>query len=138
MQSMCIWSNERTKEDFITMLIQSTQIIKQMEIIELLEKWKRASFIGDRSYQKQNISLIDGEELFLISINCKVTVSGNTKAIDAHKFFQTRVQNGQGKEVLNPKVDEYICNQIFIQLENDFLTKYNTFIDEEIGKITSP
>ena len=109
-----------------------------MEIIELLEKWKRASFIGDRSYQKQNISLIDGEELFLITINCKVAVSGSTKAIYAHKFFQTRVQNGHGKEELNPMVDEYICNQILLQLENDFLTKYNTFIDEEIGKITSP
>ncbi len=109
-----------------------------MEIIELLEKWKRASFIGDRSYQEQNISLVDGEELFLITINCKVTVIGNTKAIDAHKFFQTRVQDGHGKEEQNPKVDEYICNQILIQLENDFLTKYNTFIDEEIGKITRP
>lgn len=137
MQSMCIWSNEGTKEDFITFLIHTISQ-KNMKIIDLLEKWKKASFIGDRSYQKQNISLIDGEELFLISIKCTVTVSGNTKAIDAHKFFQTRVQNGCEKKDLNPTVDEYICNQILLQLENDFLTKYNTFIDEEIGKITSP
>ena len=39
---------------------------------------------------------------------------------------------------MNPRADEYVCKQILKQLEDEFMTDYNSFIEEEIKKITSP
>ena len=109
-----------------------------MTIQELLTNWKNDALFGERHFESQSITLVEGQELYLISVRCNVSVSGQNKLIDKHKFFQTRVEGLAEFNEINPKVDEYICKQILLQLENDFCSEYNEFIDEEIRKKTIP
>lgn len=108
-----------------------------MTIQELLNNWKNEALFGERHFEKQSITLVEGQELYLISVKCNVSVSGQSKLIEKYKFFQTRVQGLTEFDEINLKADEYICKQILLQLENDFYSEYNEFIDEEIRKKTS-
>lgn len=108
-----------------------------MTIQELLTNWKNDELFGERHFEKHSITLVEGQELYLISVKCNVSVGGQSKLIEKHKFFQTRVQGLAEYNEINPKADEYICKQILLQLENDFYSEYSVFIDEEIRKKTS-
>ena len=107
-------------------------------IQELLTNWKSDALFGERHFERQSTTLIEGQDLYLISVRYNVSVDGQCKLIEKHKFFQTRVQGLTDFIDINPKADEYICNQILLQLENDFYSEYANFIDEEIRKKTSP
>jgi hypothetical protein len=109
-----------------------------MTIQELLTNWKNDALFGERHFERQSITLVEGQELYLISVKCTVSVSRQSRLIEKHKFFQTRVQGLTDFNEINPKADEYICKQILLQLESDFYSDYNEFIDEEIRKKTSP
>ena len=109
-----------------------------MTIQELLNDWENDALFGERHFEKQSITIVEGQELYLISVRCNVSVGGQSKLIEKHKFFQTRVQRLTELNEINPKADEYICKQILLRLENDFYSEYNEFIDEEIRKKTSP
>lgn len=105
-----------------------------MIIHELLTNWKNDALFGERHFERQSTTLIEEQELYLISVRCNVSVGGQIKLIEKHKFFQTRVQGLTEFNEINPKADEYICKQILLQLENDFYFEYNDFIDEVIKK----
>jgi len=108
-----------------------------MKIEEKLEKWKNESLFRERSYEKLPHSLYKGEALYLIKMDALLTVEQNTKHINKHKLFQTRVQGQINNEALNKNADEYICQQILTQLETEFFNEYNSFIEEEAAKITA-
>jgi len=109
-----------------------------MTVQELLTNWKYDALFGERHFERQSITLVEGQELYLISVKCNVSVGGQSKLIEKHKFFQTRVQGLGSNNEINPRADEYICKMILLQLENDFYSEYNVYIDEEIRKKTSP
>jgi hypothetical protein len=109
-----------------------------MTIQELLTNWKNEALFGERHFERQSITLIEGQELYLISVKCNVSVGGQSKQIEKHKFFQTRVQGLTEKDVVNPNGDNYVCQQILKQIESDFFKDYNDFIDGEARKKTSP
>jgi len=105
-----------------------------MTIQEILNNWKSEALFGERHFEKKTFSLIEGEELYLIAVKCNVTIGGQSKQIEKHKFFQTRVQGQFNPMEVNPRADEYICKQLLAKLESDFYTEYNNFIDEEVSK----
>ena len=109
-----------------------------MTIQELLTDWKNDALFGERHFERQSITLVEGQALYFISVRMNVSVCGQSKLIEKHKFFQTRVQGLGSNNEINPKADEYICKQILLQLENNFYSEYSVFIDEEIRKKTSP
>ena len=109
-----------------------------MTIQELLTNWKNEALFGERHFERQSITLIEGQELYLISVKCNVSVGEQSKQIEKHKFFQTRVQGLTEKDVVNPNGDNYVCQQILKQIESDFFKDYNDFIDGEARKKTSP
>lgn len=108
-----------------------------MTIQDLLNNWKNDALFGKRQFEKQSITLVEGQELYLISVRYNVSVGDQSKLIEKQKFFQTTVQGLTDFKEINPKADEYICKQILLQLENDFYSEYNDFIVQEIKKKTS-
>jgi len=109
-----------------------------MTIQKLLIDWKNDALFGERHFKKLGYTLVEGKSLYQLSYRAKVSVDDVEKTIEKNRFFQTRVQGLTEFDEINPKADEYICKQILLQLENDFYSEYNEFIDEEIRKKTSP
>lgn len=105
-----------------------------MSIYDLLTNWKSESFLGERQFEKQSFTLIEGQELYLISVKFLLTFDGQSRLIEKQKFFQSRVQGfkNQGEIKINPKADEYICLQILKQLEKEFYEEYSAFIEEVV------
>ena len=58
-----------------------------MTIQELLTDWKNDALFGERHFERQSITLVEGQELYLISVRSNVSVGGQSKLIEKHKFF---------------------------------------------------
>tara|TARA_R110001592_G_C13151628_1_gene748218 strand:+ start:1059 stop:1394 length:336 start_codon:yes stop_codon:yes gene_type:complete len=108
-----------------------------MNIDKILKNWQSESIFGERYFKKQNFSLVKDQNLYLIKISANVNISGNNKTIVKQKFFQTYVQGANIDSSNNKKGDEYICKKILAQLEDEFFKDYNTFIEEEIKRISN-
>ena len=102
-----------------------------MSIIEKLNNWKKDSLFGERSFSKQEATLLEGQELYLITMKAKVTFDGESKLIEKRKFFQTIVQGTKGTTEINAQADDYICTRVLAQLETDFFSDYNEFLNQE-------
>jgi len=72
-----------------------------MTIEQFLKNWKSESLFGERHFQKQNFSLVAGQELYLLSFKSIVSVDGESKLIEKHKLFQTRVQGLEISDEIN-------------------------------------
>lgn len=105
-----------------------------MTIEAFLKKWKADFAVGKRDYKKLNHSLIEGEDLYLLTYGIVVTANGSSRTINRQRFFQTTAQS-PGSEG-NPEGDIFLCERILTQLESDAFKKYEEFIAEEVEKAT--
>ena len=109
-----------------------------MDIEGFLSEWKNNSLFGERQFKNLDHTLVEGQTLYLLSYKAEVSVDGVKKTIEKSRFFQTRIQGLNEKNDINPKGDNYVCQQILNQLESEFFKDYNDFIDGEARKKTSP
>ncbi|HMT54937.1 MAG TPA: hypothetical protein PKD16_17995 [Saprospiraceae bacterium] len=105
-----------------------------MNIEEFLTRWKSESYFGERQYEKQSISLVQGQVLYLITFKACILEENVNRIIEKSKFFQTRVQGLKEKDGINLNEDNYVCEQILNQLETDFFKDYNDIIDVVVRK----
>ena len=53
-----------------------------MTIEELLTNWKNDALFSERYFEKQSITLIEGQKLYLISVRCNISVDKQNKLIE--------------------------------------------------------
>jgi hypothetical protein len=93
-----------------------------MSFIKILEDWKSQSLVRERYYQKMECSIIEGQELYLISVfyteNDELNL--NPRIITKSIFFQTHFLGIHDSSNIDSSGDEYVCKQILKYLDDFF------------------
>ena len=57
-----------------------------MTVQELLTNWKYDALFGERHFERKSITLVEGQELYLISVKCSVSVGQFSSSQSPTKF----------------------------------------------------
>ena len=98
-----------------------------MTVIKRLEEWKKEfNPLYDKEFTTSPSSLVEREDLFIISIKGNVSVMDKTHQIKITKFFPTH--SNTNKEYL--KGDLYNLNKLLDWIEQNFQLQLNEIISE--------
>jgi hypothetical protein len=97
-----------------------------MSFINILEQWKSQSLVKERFYKKMEFSIIEMQELYLISVFYRENdeLNLNTRVISKSLFFQTHFLGIQDLPIIDPNGDEYLLKQILTHLDDFFANEF--------------